>query len=397
MRVVILGAGTAGTLLANRLHKRLPDDEWTVTIVEPSPAHHYQPGYVFIPFGMEQPSDVIRPSSNVIAEGIDVRRSAVKDVFPDENAVMLANGERLEYDELIIATGTSPRRGETPGLEDPALEATVHDFYTLEGAVALRKALEKWEGGRLVVHINEMPIKSPVAPIEFAFLLDAHLTEKGLRDATEIVFVTPLDDLFPKPFAADLLEQMLQDRKIFVEKGFTTERVAADPQTLVSHDKREMPFDLLVTVPVNMGSGFVARAGLGDELNHVRVDPHTFRSETHPTIFAVGDAANLPTSKFGSVAHYAVDVFVANFMEHIDGAPMTHRYNGHTNCFIESGYGKAMLIDFDYDTEPLPGKFPIPVVGPFSLLKATKTNHLAKRSFKWAYWNMLLPGRELPV
>ncbi len=397
MRVLILGAGTAGTILANRLRKRLPDDEWTVTVVEPSAAHHYQPGYLFIPFGMYEPSDVIRPSSAVINDGIDVRRSSVRDVFPDEAAVVLEDGERIEYDDLIIATGTSPRRSETPGLDDPDLADVVHDFYTLEGAMALREAMEHFEGGRLVVHINEMPIKCPVAPLEFAFLADAHLTEKGLRDQTEIVYVTPLDAPFTKPIAADLLGHMLDDRKITVETDFMTERIAGDPQALWSYDEREIPFDLLVTVPVNMGAEFVTRAGLGDELNHVRVDPHTFQSEKYPNIFAIGDAANLPISKAGSVAHFSVDVFMENFMEHIAGEPMTHSFDGHANCFVESGFGKAMLIDFNYDVQPLPGKFPIPKIGPFSLLEETRANHLAKLGFKWAYWNMLLPGREMPL
>jgi len=146
-----------------------------------------------------------------------------------------------------------------------------------------------------------------------------------------------------------------------------------------------------------MGAEFVARSGLGDELNHVRVDPHTFLADGLQNVFALGDAAALPISKAGSVAHFAVDVFVENFLEHIAGRPMQRAFDGHANCFVESGAGKALLIDFNYDTEPLPGTYPLPVVGPLSLLKETRVNHLGKLAFKPIYWHMLLPGRRLPV
>jgi sulfide:quinone oxidoreductase len=146
-----------------------------------------------------------------------------------------------------------------------------------------------------------------------------------------------------------------------------------------------------------MGADFVDRSGLGDELNHVKVDKGTFLSNDFDNIFAVGDAANLPTSKAGSVAHFAVEVFEENFVRHIKGLPMTEMFDGHANCFIETGAGKGMLIDFNYDTEPLPGKYPLPGIGPFSLLKETELNHWGKLMFKWVYWNMLLKGKPMPL
>ncbi len=220
---------------------------------------------------------------------------------------------------------------------------------------------------------------------------------EGIRNDIELVYVTPLDGAFTKPVAAAHLGGMLDDRGIVLETDFMTMEVDADRRTLVSYDEREVPYDLLVTVPVNMGAAFVERSGLGDELNYVEVDKHTFLSTKADNIFAVGDASNVPTSKAGSVAHFAVDVFVHNFCEHIAGKPMTERFDGHANCFVESGDGKGLLIDFNYDVEPLPGKYPIPGVGPFSLLKETRLNHRGKLAFKWAYWNLLLPGRPLPL
>ncbi len=271
------------------------------------------------------------------------------------------------------------------------------DFYTIEGATALSRYLKTWKGGRLVVNVVEMPIKCPVAPLEFTFLADSFFTELGLRDQVEIVYVTPLPEAFTKPVAARHLGHMLEDRKIQLETDFYLESVDTEARKIISYDEREVDYDLLVTVPVNMGAEFVARSGLGDELNHVRVDKHTFVSNDYDNIFALGDAADLPTSKAGSVAHFAVEIFTDNFLRYIEGLPMTEAFDGHANCFIESGDGKGMLIDFNYDTEPLPGKYPLPGVGPFSLLEETELNHWGKMMFKWTYWNVLLPGKPMPL
>jgi sulfide:quinone oxidoreductase len=209
--------------------------------------------------------------------------------------------------------------------------------------------------------------------------------------------VTPLDGAFTKPVASRMLNGMLEQRDIKIEPDFYIERVDAEAKKLVSYDEREIPFDLLVTVPLNMGADYVARSGMGDELNYVPVDKQTFQSASWDNVFAIGDASDVPTSKAGSVAHFAVDVFTGNFLRHIRGEEMTERFDGHANCFVESGGGKAMLIDFNYDQEPVPGKFPIPVIGPMTLLAERRVNHWGKLAFKWIYWHALLPGRRLPV
>jgi sulfide:quinone oxidoreductase len=280
-------------------------------------------------------------------------------------------------------------------MDGPELGDTVHEFYTLPGAEALRWKLELWDGGRFVVHITELPIKCPVAPLEFAFLADDYFRRAGMRDRVEMTFVTPLSGAFTKPIASDRLGDMLDARGIRVEPDFYVERL--EDHALVSFDERVIPFDLLVTVPLNMGADFVGKSGLGDELNHVKVDPHTFLAEGCENVFALGDAAALPISKAGSVAHFAAEVFVENFIDHIAGHPMERLFDGHANCFVESGGGKALLIDFNYETEPLPGTYPIPGVGPLSLLRETRMNHLGKLAFRPIYWHMLLPGRRLPV
>lgn len=397
-RIVILGAGTAGTMIANKLSHKLGNYEWDIVIVDQKRKHYYQPGFLFIPFGLYKPEDVIKPTRQFIPENVELVFSEIERVDPEENRVYLVeDGRSLEYDYLIIATGTHPRPEETPGLIESEWRKSIHDFYTFEGAVALAEKLKDWEGGKLVVNIMEFPFKCPVAPLEFIFLADWYFTEKGIRDRVDLTLVTPLPGAFTKPIAEKRLSEMLTQKKVNIVPDFYPERVEPEEKLLISYDEEEVPYDLLVTIPVNMGAEYIARSGLGDELNHVPVDKHTFLSKEYDNIFALGDAAQLPTSKAGSVAHFEGEVFIENFMNYIHNKPMTEKFDGHANCFIESGYGKGILIDFNYDVEPLPGKYPLPTIGPFSLLEETRINHLGKMAFKWIYWNVLLKGREMPV
>ncbi|OLP72946.1 oxidoreductase, partial [Salmonella enterica subsp. enterica serovar Javiana] len=387
---MVLGGGTAGTMVVNKLRRELPRSEWGITVVDRDDDHRYQPGYLFLSFGTYTPEQVVRKRHAFIADGVDLVLGDVDRVDPDSSTVLLVDGRSLHYDYLVVASGTSPRPDQTPGMLGAQWRRSVFDFYSYDGAVALAAALRSFDHGRLVVHVTEMPVKCPVAPLEFTFLADAWLRERGLRDRVELVYVTPLSGAFTQPIASDQLGAMLEERKILLETDFMVERIDDERKALVSYDEREVPFDLLVTVPLNMGADFVARSGLGDELNYVPVDKHTLRSTKYDNVFAVGDASDIPASKAGSVAHFSVEVFVRNFLRLVRGLPMTEAFDGHANCFVETGGGKGLLIDFNYDTQPLPGKYPLPVVGPLSLLKETRANHLGKLAFRWVYWNVLL-------
>ena len=396
-RLLVLGAGTAGTMIVNKLRHRLDVGTWDITVVDRDDIHPYQPGYLFLPFGTYSPQQITRSRHKFLPDHVDFVIGEVDLIDAAASTVTLTDGRALAYDYLVIASGTSPRPDQTPGMLGTEWRRSIFDFFTLEGSLALAEALKHFDHGRLVVHIADMPIKCPVAPLEFTFLADAWLRKHGLRDRVELIYVTPLPGAFTKPVASERLGSMLDDRRIVVEPDFLVERIDPETKTLISYDEREIPFDLLVTIPINMGADFVARSGLGDELNYVAVDKHTLLSKAWPNIFAVGDASDIPTSKAGSVAHFSVDIFVDNFLEHIAGKPMTGSFDGHANCFIESGNGKGLLIDFNYDTEPLPGSYPVPYVGPMRLLKETRGNHLGKLAFRWIYWNILLPGRRMPV
>jgi sulfide:quinone oxidoreductase len=396
-KLLILGGGTAGTMMANKLRRSLDRSEWEITIVDKHKTHYYQPGFLFIPFGIYTREDVMKPKSNFFPIGVNVVYSNIETIIPEDNSVLLEGGRVINYDYLIIATGTQTRPDQTPGLMGELWYKNIFDFYTIEGALALRSFLKSWEGGKLVVCISELPFKCPVAPLEFVFLAEAFFTEKAIRDKVDITFVTPLSGAFTKPIATKMLSELLADKNIKVVTDFYLERVDNENKKIISYDEREVEFDLLTIVPVNMGDQLIERSGLGDDMNYVPTDKHTLQSIAHENIFVIGDAGDFPTSKAGSVAHFSGNVLFENLMNKIEGRPMTAKFDGHANCYIETGYGKGALIDFNYTTEPLPGTFPLPGIGPFGLLKNTKINHYGKIMFRWIYWHILLKGKELPV
>ncbi|MDQ7027286.1 MAG: FAD/NAD(P)-binding oxidoreductase [Anaerolineae bacterium] len=395
--IVILGAGTGGTMVANKLAHDLSPNEWKITIVDKDPRHFYQPGFLFIPFGIYTANDVIKPKKNFLPSTVNYVIGEIEIIEPAQTQVTLTDGSVLPYDYLVIATGTRLAPEEIEGMMGDGWYKNIFDFYTLEGATLLAKHLDKWQGGRLVVNVAEMPIKCPVAPLEFLFLADWYFTEKGMRDKVELIYATPLPGAFTKPVSTAVLQSTLDDKDIRVETEFDIMEVDNETQVIRSYDEREVAYDLLVTIPTNMGAKAIINSGLGNELGFVPTDPRTLQSKHHENIFVIGDAANVPTSKAGSVVHFELETVIENIKNHMAGLPLEPTFDGHANCFIESGHGKAYLIDFNYETQPLMGHYPIPRVGPFTLLEETRANHLGKLGFKWAYWNMMLKARPMLV
>jgi sulfide:quinone oxidoreductase len=396
-KILILGGGTAGTMMVNKLAPALNRCDCQITLVDQDETHYYQPGFLFIPFEIYTAEDVIKPKRDFYPPGVEVIMSSIEEIMPAKNKVKLSNGKVLSYDYLIIATGSQINAEETEGLKDGGWYNNIFDFYTLEGALALTKFLKYWEGGKMVVNIVETPIKCPVAPLEFVFLADWWFTERGIRDKVEIEFVTPLPGPFTKPIASKFLGQFLEKKNIQITTEYNVGRVDSSKNKIFSWDDKEIDYDLLVTIPTNMGVELIANSGLGDDLNYIPTDAGTLRSKKHENIFVIGDATDLPSSKAGSVAHFEADVLFDNLLRVMEGREPESKFDGHANCFIESGFGKGILIDFNYDIEPLPGKFPLPGVGPFSLLEETRMNHWGKMMFRWVYWNLLIKGAELPI
>jgi len=402
-RIVILGGGTGGTLAANRLRRDYDQRSAEIVVVDQDDEHIYQPGLLFVPFGRSDVAGLIRPRRRQLRDGVTFRQATVDRVDIDLDQVRFEDGMTLDYDVLIAATGARLLPAETEGLTGPGWQRDVFTFYTAEGAVALREALRRFPGGRLVVNVIDMPIKCPVAPLEFCFLADHYFQQRGIRPRVELTYVTPLDGAFTKPVASQELASLLADKGIGLVTEFNTGSVQAPGDhgetgrqgRLISYDERVVPFDLAVVVPLHGGAAYVDRSpGLGDELGFIPVDPGTLQARAKPNIFALGDATDVPASKAGSVAHFEGEVLASNVPRFLAGQPLTAAFDGHTNCFIETGFGKALLIDFNYGTEPLTGHYPGRLGLP--LLRESRLNHLGKLAFQPFYWHGLLPGRDIP-
>ena len=391
--IVILGAGTGGALTANLLSHRLDLKQWTITVIDRAHLHVYQPGLLFLPFGMygyRTQEDVVRPIEAPLPPGVKFVAAEVHLIDHARREVRTAEGD-FPYDFLVCALGcrTAPEEIENMAAN---MGRGVHSFYTLEDALALQAPLAAMTEGRLVVDICEMPIKCPVAPLEFAFLADWHFRERGVRDRIDISLVTPYTGAFTKPNANRILSKVAADKGIRVVPNFATAAVDADRRQIRTYDGRTVDYDLLCAIPPNLGPAVIDGSELGDGAGYALTDPRTLKSRRAERIYLLGDNTNVATSKAGSVAHFEAETVVENLLREIDGKPPLQTFDGHANCFVETGDHKAMLLDFNYDIEPLEGSFPLPLLGPFSLLEESHFNHLGKLAFKWVYWNMLLPG-----
>ena len=395
-KIVILGSGAGGTMVAANLRKELDDSEWQITVIDKNEQHHFQSGYLFIPFGIYSSDDVLKPKRDFIPTGVDFVVDNVTKVDTEQRRLETAKGDSYDYDWLVIATGCRIVPDEVEGMMDVWGE-DIFDFYTLEGAVALRKKLKYFDSGRVVLNIAEFPYKCPIAPIEFVFMADWFFQVNGVRDKVEIEFVTPIDNIFTKPVAAKALRAFADKKNIKVTPYFDLAKVNPNEKTIESHKGEKVGYDLLVAIPPNFGDKAITDSGIGDPMGYMQVDQYTLKAQNADRVFVLGDATNVPTSKAGSVAHYMSYTVVENLVREIDGHEALPSFDGHATCFLASGFEKAILLDFNYDVEPLPGKFPFPGMGPFSLLQDTFGNYWGKMMFKWVYWNLMMKGLDLPL
>src|SRR5215218_3629552 len=317
----------------NRLRRRFDADEAEIHVVDLDNRHVYQPGLLFVPFGLAQVEEIVRPRRRQLRNGVVFHENEVESVWVERDEVLLDDGTVLPYDVLVVATGVRLQPEGTEGMTAAGWNERVFTFYDPEGAEALQGALERFDGGRLVVNLVDMPIKCPVAPLEFAFLADWYLRDRGIRNRTELVYSTPLDGAFTKPIASERLAGLLAEKEVELVTEFNAGEVDGVGGKLSSYDGRELDFDLLVTIPLHGGAAYVERSP------------------------GLGDAPDLPTSKAGSVTHFEAEVLTENVARFFADKELDASYDGHANCFIETGFHKALLIDFNYETEPLPGHF----------------------------------------
>ena len=391
-KIVVLGAGTGGTIISNNLRRHLPE-EWEITVIDRDDNHVYQPGMLFVPFDLQKSSTLTRSRKRYILPGIDFVIDDITNIDTDKRTVKTKN-HSFSYDFLVISTGCKIAPEENDGLME-AWGINAFTFYSIEGADLLRQKLKEFDGGKLVLNIAEVPFKCPVAPIEFVFMADWYFRKKGIRKKVEIELVTPLTGAFTKPKASAVFGESAKEKNIKITPMFELNEVNGKEKYIESIQGNRIPYDMLVIIPTTIGDEVISNSGLDDGIGFVPTHLNTLQALKHERVYVIGDATNVPTSKAGSVAHYEADVVVFNIMAEIHGIKPEEIYDGHSTCFIVYEKGTSSLIDFNYKIEPLPGKFPLPHMGPFSLLTETRANWYGKLGFEWLYWNVLLAGRHL--
>jgi len=391
-KIVVLGAGTGGTIISNNLRRHLPE-EWEITVIDRDDKHIYQPGMLFVPFDIQKSSTLTRSRKKYILPGINFVIDEITHIDPEKREVKTKN-HSFSYDFLVISTGCKIVPEENDGLMD-AWGKNAFTFYSIEGADLLRQKLKEFDGGKLVLNIAELPFKCPVAPIEFVFLADWYFKKRGIRNKVEIELVTPLTGAFTKPKASAVFGESAREKNISITPKFELNEMNGKEKYIESIQGDKIPYDMLVIIPTTIGDEVISKSGMDDGIGYVPTNINTLQALKHERVYVIGDATNVPTSKAGSVAHYEADVVVFNIMSEIHGTKPEEIFDGHSTCFIVYSKGTSSLIDFNYKIEPLPGKFPLPHMGPFSLLKETKANWYGKLGFEWLYWNVLLAGKHL--
>ncbi len=372
--VLILGGGVGGTIVAN-LVAREAGGAARVTLVDATGVHVYQPGFLYLAIGKEKPENLTRDEASLLRH--DVKLVVDRATFVDTTSrkVVLQSGKTLRYDELVIATGSRTVLDEVPG------GGGAHDFYTMEGATRLFRALEQFDGGSIVIGVAGIPYKCPPAPVEFAFLLDDYLRARHIREKCQVRLLSPLNRAFTIEATSKLVQPILAERGIELIGFFNVETVDPFGKTVTSLEGETVEYDLLVLVPPHRGAKVIEDSKLGDGRGWIPVDKNTLKHCEHPLIWAIGDATNIPISKSGSVAHYEATVCAAEVVAAVKAEPApAHVYDGRVMCFLETGQGQATTIRFDYDHPP---------VSP----NPSHFWHWAKTLFNKTYWHTVPQGR----
>jgi len=352
-KIVILGAGTGGTLIANRLYRRLwhqiKSGDIEITIIEPNYWHYYQPGFLLLPLNLVAEDELRRPVKELLPEKIKLIREKAEKIDVENKQVNLANGDKVDYNYLIISTGSRLNYIEVPGLRDGT-----YNFYGFDEAIRLREALRNFREGTIVVGVAGVPYKCPPAPIEMSLLLDAYYRKLGIRDKIKIKYAYPLPRVFPIAEAADMLDPIMRNRDIDIHLFFNVEEIDPENKVIKSMEGEELEYDLSIMIPPHRGSDVIINSGIGDAGGWVPTDRYTLNMEGHEDIYVIGDATNLPISKAGSVADFEAEVIVSRLIDQLNGhTPMTV-YNGKVMCFVLTGIGEGTILLFNYNEPPKP-------------------------------------------
>jgi sulfide:quinone oxidoreductase len=382
-RILILGGGVGGTLTANLLAKKLRRQvrtgEVTITVVDQTGKHTYQPGFMYIAMGGEHAENLQRPERGLLDPRVTLVVGEVEKVDEATRTVHLTDGERLGYDHLVLATGSRI----VPEAIDH-FDAEAHHFYTAEGALKLRKALDVFQGGRIVIGIAGMPYKCPPAPLEVAFLVDAELRQRGLRGTSELHFCSPIGRAFTIETVSEMATPILEHKGIELHTFFNVEYIDPSRKVVGSLEGEELAYDLLILVPPHKGQQFLINSGLAPAPGGwLPTDRATLQVGGRANVYALGDATDLPLSKAGSTAHFEAPVVTERIAAAVEGRGVDHKrgdYLGKVMCFFEIGDGKGTLLQFDYEHPPRPPK-------------PNQLWHLGKLVFNKTYWHIVPKGR----
>ena len=372
--IVILGGGVGGTIVANLLARKLKRATAHITVLDRTGQHVYQPGWLYIPFGGAPPERLERPERGLLSRRVNLQVGDATRIDREAKSVVLADGTQLPYDYLVVATGSRIAPEELPGYDEGA-----HHFYSAEAALRLHAALRDFKGGRIAVGVADIPYKCPPAPLEFTFLLEASLRERGLREKTEITYLSPINRVFTIESVSTFVAPLLEERGVKTELFFNTESVDPQARQITSLEGTTLDYDLLVLVPPHRGAKLVIDSGLGDAQGWVPTDRETLQSKVDPQIYVLGDASDLPVSKSGSAAHFEAKVVAQRIAGDVLGEPDDARYDGAVMCFLETGHEQATQLVFDYTHPPEP---PLP----------NKFYHYEKAAFNTAYWYLVPRG-----
>ena len=382
-RIVILGGGVGGTLTANllvkRLRRQLDRGDVSITVVDATGDHTYQPGFMYIAMGGERAERLQRRERSLLDRRVNLLIGEVTLVDEATRTVHFSDGQRIGYETLVLATGS---RIVPEAIEH--FDAEAQHFYTAEAALRLRHALDAFTGGRIVVAIAGMPYKCPPAPLEVSFLIEAELRERGLRAKSELHFCSPIGRAFTIQSVSDMATPILEEKGIELHTFFNVEAIDPGRHVVQSLEGEELPYDLLILVPPHKGQQFLIDSGLAPAPGGwLPTDRTTLQVGGRPNVFALGDATDLPLSKAGSTAHFEAPVVTERIVAGIEAREVDHAhgdYLGKVMCFFEVGDGKGTLLQFDYEHPPRPPK-------------PNQLWHLGKIVFNKTYWHTVPKGR----
>ena len=372
MRVLILGAGFGGLELATTLDTTLGGDV-EVTLVDRAEGFVFGFSKLDVMFGRVDAEHVLHRYDELAPPGVRFVRAEVRSIDPVARRVVTDAGV-LEADVLVVALGADLHPADTPGLVEAGQE-----FYTVAGAFAARRVLEEFDGGHVVVAVTSTPFKCPPAPSETALLVHDHLAARGLLERSTVSLVMPLGaPIPPSPSASEALLAEFARRGIAWHPGVLVRSLDPERRTCALSDGTELPFDLLLGVPVHRAPSAVLESGLAVD-GWIPVDPLTLRT-SYDGVYAVGDVTSVGTPKAGVFAEGQAAVVAAQLVARVRGAATTPTYDGHGTCYLEMGEGKVGKVDVTF----LSGESPRgALVGPSVELAADKSAFGADRVARW--------------